>query len=606
VSQLIHAVDWHGANGATDDEAQNWVFLTHDTFKSDGPIKCTEYNKQGSISKIHKSTIFSQANSGIPDTWYLLDNQSTCDIVSNPKLVQNIRQVKGYMQLATQAGSTTTNWMADVPGYYRPVWFHPGGIANILSLVNMIKKYHVTYNSRVGKSPNQFVIHKEGGGERKFQQSKRGLYYLDTAATENHTVLTVNTVESNKSKYTERDYSRAKLARKIQVLVGRPELKDFIRYIDGNSLPNCPINRQGAINAHTIFGRDLGSIKGKTTRRQLKGILRNAASNIPHELMAHYRDITLCIDIMFVNKISFFVSISRNIRFITAEVLDNRTQPSLMKALQRIHGIYRLRGFRIKLILGDSEFECIRGAIATHLQSQLNICGKDEHIPNIERCIRTTKERTRCTYNMTPFDHYPPRMIIEMVFLSIFWINAYPHRLGVSQTLSPRTLVTGQAIDYTKHCRVEFGQYVQTHEKHDNTIATGTIGALALRPTGNQQGGHYFYSLMSGRRLHRTYWTELPMPAEVRDRVHALARRANANRGLTFTDSDGTNLDTLYPVAAAADNDSDYDPDDDDDDDGSYASSEDSDYDPDEGFTSHHSDASDRGFKSRSPSTSAC
>jgi hypothetical protein len=159
----------------------------------------------------------------------------------------------------------------------------------------------------------------------------------------------------------------------------------------------------------------------------------------------------------------------------------------------------------------------------------------------MERCIRTTKERTRCTYNSMPQQHYPHRLIIEMVFLSIFWLNAFPHRLGVSQTLSPRMIVTGLHIDYTKHCQVAFGQYVQTHKKHNNSMEARTIEALALRPTGNAQGGYYFYSLMSGQRIHRTRWTELPMPAEVQHRFHALARRANATRGLTFTDSDGSN-----------------------------------------------------------------
>jgi hypothetical protein len=66
------------------------------------------------------------------------------------------------------------------------------------------------------------------------------------------------------------------------------------------------------------------------------------------------------------------------------------------------------------------------------------------------------------------------------------------------------------------------------------------------------------------------------MPAEVQDRVHTLARRARAHRGLTFTDSDGNDLDTMLSDSDD-DIDSDFDPDDDD---NSYASSEDSDYDP--------------------------
>jgi hypothetical protein len=146
-----------------------------------------------------------------------------------------------------------------------------------------------------------------------------------------------------------------------------------------------------------------------------------------------------------------------------------------------------------------------------------------------------------------------------MVFLNIFWLNAFPHRLGVSQTLSPRAIITGLGVDYNKHCRIEYGQYVQMHEKDNNSMTTRTIGALALRPTGNQQGGYYFYSLSSGQRLHRTHWTELPMPAEAGDCVHALARRARAHRGLTFTYGHGNDLDALYPEDDD-DADSNYDP----------------------------------------------
>jgi hypothetical protein len=232
------------------------------------------------------------------------------------------------------------NWMADVLGYYQPVWFHPGGIANILSRVHMMKaKYRVTYNSHGGDNPNEFCVHKKNDNQQKFKQSRRGLYYLDMAEPENRTMLTVSTVENNKSKYADRDYTRAKLARKTQILVGRPELKDFIWLIESNSLlPNCPITAQDAINAQAIFGRDIGSLKGRTTRHTLKGIRANIM-NIPNEIMEQYRSITLCIDIVFVNKISFFLSISRNICFITAAILTNRKEASLANALKVIYAV---------------------------------------------------------------------------------------------------------------------------------------------------------------------------------------------------------------------------------------------------------------------------
>lgn len=94
-------------------------------------------------------------------------------------------------------------------------------------------------------------------------------------------------------------------------------------------------------------------------------------------------------------------------------------------------------------------------------------------------------------------------MVVELVYAMNFCLHAFPVEDGVSTHINPRELVTGMSIDAKRHCVVPFGAYVQTHEQHDNSMATRTIGAIELRPTGNAQGGHYFFSLMTGRRIIR-------------------------------------------------------------------------------------------------------
>jgi hypothetical protein len=54
-------------------------------------------------------------------------------------------------------------------------------------------------------------------------------------------------------------------------------------------------------------------------------------------------------------------------------------------------------------------------------------------------------------------------------------------------------------------------------------MATRTIGAIALRLAGSEQGGNYFFSLTTGCLLNRNRWTSLPMPAVVIDCVHTFA-----------------------------------------------------------------------------------
>ena len=130
---------------------------------------------------------------------------------------------------------------------------------------------------------------------------------------------------------------------------------------------------------------------------------------------------------------------------------------------------------------------------------------------------------------------------------------------GVSPTQSPSELILNRKLDFNAHCKVEFGEYVQTHEEHDNSMATRTVGAIATCPTGNIQGGYYFIRLDTGRRINRKDWTLLPMPPEVIDQFHRLARRAKAKKTLTFTNCNNKDLDTLYADIGNDDGDDDDD-----------------------------------------------
>jgi acetolactate synthase regulatory subunit len=65
--------------------------------------------------------------------------------------------------------------------------------------------------------------------------------------------------------------------------------------------------------------------------------------------------------------------------------------PILEDEIKRIVRMYSVRGFNIKYILVDIQFKAIKDR--GHLDAIVNVVGKGEHAPAIERFIRVIKER---------------------------------------------------------------------------------------------------------------------------------------------------------------------------------------------------------------------
>ena len=141
-------------------------------------------------------------------------------------------------------------------------------------------------------------------------------------------------------------------------------------------------------------------------------------------------------------------------------------------------------------------------------------------------------------------------MIVGLVNLVIFWIKALPPSPSVGGNLIPHQIFTDLTINYTKHCHLQFGKYSQVQKLHDNTMQERTTGAISLRPTRNAQGAYFFMSLTTGQILNRQSFTPLPLPQDVINGVHRLARRNtkylnihDRDRGPFLEPEDATNDD---------------------------------------------------------------
>jgi hypothetical protein len=81
--------------------------------------------------------------------------------------------------------------------------------------------------------------------------------------------------------------------------------------------------------------------------------------------MSRYKAGTLAVDIMYVNQISFLVTVSPNIKFGTAEVLKSETAPTLLlAAIKQVKKACATQGFVITNLLAGGQFEPLRANLA--------------------------------------------------------------------------------------------------------------------------------------------------------------------------------------------------------------------------------------------------
>ena len=339
----------------------------------------------------------------MPQRWILLDSCSSANLILDKTLLHNVHQAARPLVVHCNAGSMTLTEQGYFGSYPEPVWYNPSGLANIMSLNNVSKYYQLTMDTM---SDAAILLHRSDDSNMRFVPSKKGLYH-HALRDEVDAWVMINMVAEWVDKYSQRAIQGARRARHFQNIVMRPGRQDMME-IAITHLRDCPVKRSNIAVAEDIFGTNLGALKGKTVWQPNPHVAMGV-DGVPPEIIKTHRSIILTMDIMFINKIAFFVMTSRNLKFRTVKVLPNRQIPTIIQRLRSVIALYRHRGFEISPILADNEFEAICPEFP-----MLNCTAANEHVPEVERFIRTIKDCMQSTYRMLPYKWVPHTMLIHL------------------------------------------------------------------------------------------------------------------------------------------------------------------------------------------------
>jgi len=149
----------------------------------------------------------------------------------------------------------------------------------------------------------------------------------------------------------------------------------------------------------------VAGLKGRTVCKAAKLVKVEDLIPIPKEMLAMHKDVTLGIDIFFVNKIPFFVTLSCNICFTLATHLADRKLDTIFIAFKKMYNYYLKRGFCITMVMADGEFAALQTLFSSlYGAPQLNLTAANEHKPFVECRICVIKERVRAVRHSLPFN----------------------------------------------------------------------------------------------------------------------------------------------------------------------------------------------------------
>ena len=221
-----------------------------------------------------------------------LDSCTTSSTFVRERLLSDVKDQRKGLTVHCNTDKLTTNRRGDF-GRLK-VWAMKDGIANVLSLGEMIKLYRVTFDSLDG----YFVVHMPGGVVH-FTINEHGMPALDLRENPEAVCLLLQTVRSNYEGYTPREVKLARTAREAKATMASPSDEDMKNVVSSDGIENILFQKVDISNAKRILGPSLEETRGETTRTKPEHVKAKHVG-IPAQVAERLKYMTISADIFLL------------------------------------------------------------------------------------------------------------------------------------------------------------------------------------------------------------------------------------------------------------------------------------------------------------------
>ena len=282
----------------------------------------------------------------------LLDNEASLNIFGNKKLLKNIIRSKRQITI-TGVEANTTGVIVNLEGTFSDVgqvYYSDKANANILSFATQIDNgarivYDDTNDVFIMQPKNSKSVYTFG--RKQTTGSDGRLYSCGVRTMINYgEEAMISTGAENIKQYINREIAAAKAARKLLARMFFPSVGDEKHLVTTGS--GFEVSARNFDRANAIYGNDIASIKGKSTKPV--SAIADPSEARTAEPQAH----ALHIDIMFVEGLPFLIGVALPLDLTLVYELKNfdgdktsRSAPVVQLGLESFRSALRSNGFSV-------------------------------------------------------------------------------------------------------------------------------------------------------------------------------------------------------------------------------------------------------------------